>query len=267
MQNKSAPVRLECYRLLAYLCKRRRQVVDVKIVAPVVCSALGKESDMPAVALLWDVVLALLRAPNTAVIATTSSSAAAGSEAFWAVVPYRKSFFPQLWTFLSGGVGGAGDKVYPNLLPFVALIPEDVLTDYASDGAPLVEAFFDKLWEGESSPDVGAHNVPFLIRAVLECAAFLYGRVAALTPSAGDAVGVLHRTCVRVVRFYLEEPLQFKRGTASAFTDALKLVLKQIEKHLPEKDTGMPAFLDAMYSVCEECFDHSPTTGKPLFEL
>lgn len=245
-------VRTESYRLLNVLCKQRKTVVDVGIVAPMVCTAIGKEADPAAAGALWQALLALLE----------GSRPGAGSLAFWEAVPYRKSFFPQLWSFFGDGVRGAGERVYPNLLPFVALIPNEVMKNYGADAAPLLETMFDKLWEGRLSSELGAHNMPFLLRGCLECIAFLQGKVMELSNTMDKAVVVLREACVRIVRFYLEEPMQFKRGAAKAFKEALQLVVKQVVKHVPDVEAGQQAFMMSMYSLCEECFAQSDLTGE-----
>ncbi|XP_077539719.1 E3 ubiquitin-protein ligase listerin [Haemaphysalis longicornis] len=92
----------------------------------------------------------------------------------WSHVDARKAVLPQLWKVLKAGGFGSAVHIYPNLLPFLSLVPAEVV----GSGVHFYKLFFDAFREGLLSPKVQASvaECNAVIQAFMECLRYVLTR-------------------------------------------------------------------------------------------
>lgn len=100
----------------------------------------------------------------------------------WSHVDARKAVLPQLWKVLKAGGFGSAVHIYPNLLPFLSLVPAEVV----GGGVQFYKLFFDAFREGLLSPKVQASvaECNAVIQAFMECLRYVLTRHLARDESA-----------------------------------------------------------------------------------
>ncbi|EEC09590.1 conserved hypothetical protein [Ixodes scapularis] len=85
----------------------------------------------------------------------------------WKHVDARKAVLPQLWRVLKNGGFGSAVHIHPNLLPFLSLIPQDVM----GDTVEFYRVFFDAFREGLLNPKVqgSVSECNAVIQSFTEC--------------------------------------------------------------------------------------------------
>ncbi|CAN8018047.1 unnamed protein product [Ixodes persulcatus] len=85
----------------------------------------------------------------------------------WKHVDARKAVLPQLWRVLKNGGFGSAVHIHPNLLPFLSLIPQDVM----GDTVEFYRVFFDTFREGLLNPKVqgSVSECNAVIQSFMEC--------------------------------------------------------------------------------------------------
>ncbi|XP_064473066.1 E3 ubiquitin-protein ligase listerin-like [Ornithodoros turicata] len=151
-KHTEVTVRKSWYGLMTSVCQHVPELASkhAKQLSGVTLNSLAETEPLITVA-IWETSLALLSSVPDC----------------WQHVNARKAVLPQLWRVLKGGGFGSATHVYPNLLPFLSLIPADVI----GDGAGFYEAFFANIREGLAEPKV--HNIPSetnaIVQAYMEC--------------------------------------------------------------------------------------------------
>uniref|UniRef100_H3AL29 E3 ubiquitin-protein ligase listerin n=1 Tax=Latimeria chalumnae TaxID=7897 RepID=H3AL29_LATCH len=151
-KHKSPQVRAAFFELIATLCQYLPGSLRAEAgrVCPAVLLSID-DGDAAVSAALWEAALHIL---------TTV-------EDCWNHVNARKGVLPKLWTVLREGGRGLATVVYPNLLPFVSKIPQEVID-------PQIEFFsnfFTSIIKGFSSERalVSSSECSAIVSAVMEC--------------------------------------------------------------------------------------------------
>lgn len=89
----------------------------------------------------------------------------------WKHVDARKGVLPQLWKVLKNGGFGSAVHIYPSLLPFLSLIPPEVM----GDTTEFYRTFFDAFREGMLSSRVqgSVAECNAIIQAFMECVRYV----------------------------------------------------------------------------------------------
>lgn len=158
-KHADVSVRKSWYGLMASVCQKIPDLAlkHAKQVSSITLSSLAETDPLVAVP-VWETALALLSSiPDC-----------------WDHVNARKAVLPQLWRVLKGGGFGSATHIYPNLLPFLSLVPADVV----GEGVGFYEAFFNSMREGLSDPRV--QNTPSecnaVVQAFMECLRYVLTR-------------------------------------------------------------------------------------------
>lgn len=92
----------------------------------------------------------------------------------WKHVEARKAVLPQLWRVLKNGGFGSAVHIHPNLLPFLSLIPQEVM----GDAVEFYRVFFDAFREGLLNPKVqgSVAECNAVIQSFTECLRYVITR-------------------------------------------------------------------------------------------
>lgn len=130
----------------------------------------------------------------------------------WTHVDARKAVLPQLWKVLKNGGFGSAVHIYPNLLPFLSLVPAEVV----GVGVHFYKLFFDSFREGLLSQKVQASMAECnaVVQAFMECLRYVLTRHLAQDEN-GKAVRshILEEQLLEVLRVCLTDASSRLSGT------------------------------------------------------
>uniref|UniRef100_A0A131YUS9 E3 ubiquitin-protein ligase listerin n=1 Tax=Rhipicephalus appendiculatus TaxID=34631 RepID=A0A131YUS9_RHIAP len=130
----------------------------------------------------------------------------------WTHVDARKAVLPQLWKVLKNGGFGSAVHIYPNLLPFLSLVPAEVV----GVGVQFYKLFFDSFREGLLSQKVQASMAECnaVVQAFMECLRYVLIRHLAPDENAKAVRShILEEQLVEVLRVCLTDSLSRLSGT------------------------------------------------------
>ncbi|XP_077487420.1 E3 ubiquitin-protein ligase listerin isoform X1 [Amblyomma americanum] len=157
-KHKEITVRKSWYSLVSSLSQMEHVC---KTYGAKLCSlTLGSlaENDPTVVVPIWEAALCVVSAVQDC----------------WTHVDARKAVLPQLWKVLKNGGFGSAVHIYPNLLPFLSLLPAEVI----GSGVHFYKLFFDSFREGLMSPKVqgSVAECNAVIQAFMECLRYILTR-------------------------------------------------------------------------------------------
>ncbi|KAH8020974.1 hypothetical protein HPB51_011030 [Rhipicephalus microplus] len=130
----------------------------------------------------------------------------------WTHVDARKAVLPQLWKVLKNGGFGSAVHIYPNLLPFLSLVPAEIV----GVGVQFYKLFFDSLREGLLSQKVQASvaECNAVVQAFMECLRYVLTRHLAQDENAKSVRShILEEQLIEVFRVCLTDPSSRLSGT------------------------------------------------------
>lgn len=130
----------------------------------------------------------------------------------WTHVDARKAVLPQLWKVLKNGGFGSAVHIYPNLLPFLSLVPAEVV----GAGVQFYKLFFDSFREGLLNPKVQASMAECnaVVQAFMECLRYVLTRHLAQDENAKAVRShILEEQLLEVLRVCLVETSSRLSGT------------------------------------------------------
>jgi len=175
---KRAALRGASYQLLAVCTEKLTEFVRVpgqlERVATMMASIFN-ESDMLNISSMWDAVLVFYRVyPEAWTLAKGNRT------------DFNKTMFPQLMKLIKSNFRGCGKQGYPPLLPFLAMVPADISSDYNNGGhIGFVSDLFKALDLVNDAPNTTMNDVHAAVSVKIECATYLL--VAPIEPSAGES--------------------------------------------------------------------------------
>eukprot|EP00514_Thraustochytrium_sp_LLF1b_P007910 CAMPEP_0184535852 /NCGR_PEP_ID=MMETSP0198_2-20121128/16112_1 /TAXON_ID=1112570 /ORGANISM="Thraustochytrium sp., Strain LLF1b" /LENGTH=1658 /DNA_ID=CAMNT_0026928925 /DNA_START=62 /DNA_END=5037 /DNA_ORIENTATION=- len=203
------------------------------------CNVLGKETAAQVLARCMDAVLSVIDVLG-------KRTGEDQSDFFQVVGDYRKTFFPALWKLMKDGSRGVGSPVYQYFLPLLSMIPARIWDDF--NAQVLASKWLEELWSAMLVSDtLGPHVIPALLRAYVECIAFLL--------KSGKAVESIHVS--RVLEYFLSESQRFKVGKD------LPVVLKMALAHLPPNSSVW----EAIQSCLVDGFRENSTKANRVAEV
>ncbi|KAL3197742.1 hypothetical protein MRX96_044757 [Rhipicephalus microplus] len=130
----------------------------------------------------------------------------------WTHVDARKAVLPQLWKVLKNGGFGSAVHIYPNLLPFLSLVPAEVV----GVGVQFYKLFFDSFREGLLSQKVQASvaECNAVVQAFMECLRYVLTRHLAQDENAKSVRShILEEQLIDVFRVCLTDSSSRLSGT------------------------------------------------------
>ncbi|KAJ8027197.1 E3 ubiquitin-protein ligase listerin [Holothuria leucospilota] len=155
-KNASPYIRSAFFAVLKGLCERFPSVTE-DCLSKLSSLALGSldETDPNVVSNIWQAILVLIsRYPMC-----------------WQHVNMQKAVLPKVWSLLKQGGGGSAYIIFPNLLPFLSCLPEEVTNDKSS----FYRNFFEKMKQGLlgiKGKNATSGEEAAILKAYIECLHF-----------------------------------------------------------------------------------------------
>ncbi|KAJ3050808.1 listerin E3 ubiquitin protein ligase 1, partial [Rhizophlyctis rosea] len=121
-------------------------------IAPAFVGKIFTEKEASNQSDMWEALVTLLRAFSAA----------------WDVANQKKPVLPKLCSFLKNGAYGSIGISYPSLLPFISVLPAQVLSE-----EKFQQEFLNSFWAGLNSNAIDLSHSKAFIDAYLECGMFL----------------------------------------------------------------------------------------------
>ncbi|KAH9381898.1 hypothetical protein HPB48_015382 [Haemaphysalis longicornis] len=178
----------------------------------------------------------------------------------WSHVDARKAVLPQLWKVLKAGGFGSAVHIYPNLLPFLSLVPAEVV----GSGVHFYKLFFDAFREGRLWQECNA-----VIQAFMECLRYVLTRHLARDESTTAVRNhVLQEQLLEVIKTCITDASSRLSGTR-LYYDVASLHSFLLQKSLAEdaEPATKTSYEDRLLELSLEITSLSPPNATLLRRL
>ncbi|KAJ3043585.1 listerin E3 ubiquitin protein ligase 1 [Rhizophlyctis rosea] len=154
LQHELSPIRRAAYVFIKTASVQWPGALEIRL-SVISLAFVGKvflEKDTATHSDMWEALVTFLRTFGTA----------------WDVASQKKPVLPKLSTFLKNGAYGSISITYPSLLPFLSVMPVEVISD-----AAFQKEFLTNFWTGLNSGAIENANSKLFIESYVECGLFL----------------------------------------------------------------------------------------------